>query len=457
MTLSGSTATVDGAGVTVDGDTVTVTAGGTYVLTGSLDGQVVVDSASDDEVKLVLSGAAITSGTGPALTFADAGEAVVVLADGTSNSLTDAATYSDTSDEAPSAALYSTADLTIGGEGALSVTGNNLDGIAGTDGLVISGGTIDVTAVDDGIRGKDHLAITGGTVTVEAGGDALKSTNDTEADSGFIDISGGTLALAAGTDGFDAATDLIVSGGAITVDAADDGLHAELSLVIGDGEITVTRSYEGLEAQYIAVTGGTVDVTAEDDGLNVSAAATATSTDAAADPRQMGGGPGGGMDAIDGLALVTGGTLTIDAGGDGFDSNGNAEITGGTVIVNGPLNDGNGALDVNGTFTVSGGTLIAVGSSGMADTPDADSAQGWVQATVSGSAGSTIQIGNGSSVLAEFTAAKAFSNVVYSGEAVSSGQEYTVTVDGRATTATAGTATAGGMGGMGGGGGRPNR
>ena len=161
--------------------------------------------------------------------------------------------------------------------------------------------------------------------------------------------------------------------------------------------------------------------------------------------------------SYDGLALVSGGTLTIDAGGDGFDSNGSAEITGGTVIVHGPLNDGNGALDVNGTFTISGGTLIAVGSSGMAETPDADSAQGWVQATVSGSAGSTIQISSGSTVLAEYTAEKDFSNVVYSGEGITSGQEYTITVDGQAVTATAGTSTAGGMGGGMGGGGRPNR
>ncbi|MHA6523629.1 carbohydrate-binding domain-containing protein [Tessaracoccus sp. G1721] len=453
ITLSGSTATADGEGVTIDGNTVTITAGGTFVLTGSLNGQVVVDSASDDEVKLVLSDAQITSDTGPAITFADAGEAVVVLADGTSNALTDAASYADTSEEAANAALYSKADLTIGGEGSLSVTGRSLDGIASADGLVIVGGDIQVTAADDGIRGKDHLAITGGTLTVEAGGDALKSTNDTEADSGFIDISGGTLTLAAGTDGFDAATDVIISGGTLTVDAADDGIHAELSLVIGDGEVTVTRSYEGLEAQYIAITGGTIDVTADDDGLNVSAADT-TSTDTASTDRQMGGGPGGGMAAIDGLALVSGGTLTIDAGGDGFDSNGSAEITGGTVIVHGPLNDGNGALDVNGTFTISGGTLLAVGSSGMAETPDESSTQGWVQATVSGSGGSTIQISNGSTVLGEFTAEKDFSNVVYSGEGITSGQEYTITVDGQATTVTAGTATGGGMGG---GGGRPNR
>ena len=160
------------------------------------------------------------------------------------------------------------------------------------------------------------------------------------------------------------------------------------------------------------------------------------------------------MGVIDGSALVSGGTLTIDAGGDGFDSNGDAEITGGTVIVPGPLNDGNGALDVNGTFTISGGTLLAVGSSGMAETPDAESAQGWVQATVSGSAGSTVQILSGSEMVGEFTAEKDFSNVVYSGEGISSGQEYTVAVDGQSVVVTAGTSTGSGMGG---GGGRPNR
>jgi hypothetical protein len=45
------------------------------------------------------------------------------------------------------------------------------------------------------------------------------------------------------------------------------------------------------------------------------------------------------------------------------------------VIVNGPTNDGNGALDYMGTFTIDGGFLVAVGSSGMAMTPTTDSAQ----------------------------------------------------------------------------------
>ena len=77
-------------------------------------------------------------------------------------------------------------------------------------------------------------------------------------------------------------------------------------------------------------------------------------------------------------------------------------ITGGTVVVSGPTNDGNGALDVNGTFTISGGTLLAVGSSGMAVAPDADSEQGWVVATFDSAypAGTVVQFASGDEVIA---------------------------------------------------------
>ncbi|MDP3208817.1 MAG: carbohydrate-binding domain-containing protein, partial [Rhodoglobus sp.] len=63
ITLEGSTASADGEGVVVDGATVTITAVGTYVLTGQLTGQVVVDTAEEGVVALVLDGAQITSST----------------------------------------------------------------------------------------------------------------------------------------------------------------------------------------------------------------------------------------------------------------------------------------------------------------------------------------------------------------------------------------------------------
>ena len=145
----------------------------------------------------------------------------------------------------------------------------------------------------------------------------------------------------------------------------------------------------------------------------------------------------------------TGASYTTNTAGYAVGATDIAIITGGTVIVNGPTNNGNGALDVNGTFTISGGTLVALGSSGMAETPDATSTQGWLQAAPSGQAGAVVQIKSGSTVIAEFTATKAFANVVYSSSAITKGQQYVVSVNGAATTLTAGTAAAGG--GMGGG------
>ena len=112
--------------------------------------------------------------------------------------------------------------------------------------------------------------------------------------------------------------------------------------------------------------------------------------------------------------------MVVTAEGDGLDSNGIATISGGTVVVNGPSGDGNGALDVNGTFTVTGGELLASGSAGMAVSPGETSPQGWVSATLASTvqAGTVVQVVDADgAVVATFTAAKALQSVVYSSSA----------------------------------------
>ena len=174
IVLNGDSIAVEGDGVTVEGSTATIVAAGSYRVTGTLaDGQVVVDTDDDGTVTVILAGAKISSSTSAPLVIADAEAAEVVLEAGTENTLSDATTYvfADPEEDKPSAALFSTSDLTISGSGALTVTGNYNDGIASKDGLTITGGTITVSAVDDGIRGKDTLVIEDGAITVAAGGD----------------------------------------------------------------------------------------------------------------------------------------------------------------------------------------------------------------------------------------------------------------------------------------------
>lgn len=422
ITLSGTTAESDDDAVTAADGTVTITAAGTYVLTGELTGQVVVDSPGDGVVRLVLDDASITSENSAAIDVVDAGSVVVVLADGSSNALADAGTYDDTSEDAPTGTLYSTADLTIGGTGALSVTGNSNNGIVGKDGLVITGGTIDVTSVDDGILGKDYLVLTDGTVTVDATGDTYKSDNTEDAGAGFV----------------------LIEGGDLTVTSEDDGIKGVQVLVTG-GTIDVAGSTEALEGSLIIVDGGDVELHSADDGVNAASSDDTAATD---------GRPGGEMAADDSVALVVnGGTLEVWASGDGLDSNGSATVTGGDITVHGPTTDGNGALDANGAFEVSGGTLVATGSAGMLVAPSTDSAQGWIATALSSTAaaGSEVVVTDADgTVVASFTPGKDAASVVYSSADITAGETYTVTVGGIATTVTAGEAPAGRGGPMGG-------
>ena len=317
ISLEDGGSTVDGSGADVDGDVVSITAPGTYLLSGTLsDGQVVVDSDADGKVVLVLDGVDLTSASSSPLVITEADEAVVVLADGSDNTLSDAAASGsdDEEEDAPNATLFSMADLTIGGEGSLTVHGLSNDAITSKDGLVVLSGELTVDAVDDGIRGKDYLVVEDGTLEVDAGGDGLKADNEDVDEPGWI----------------------LLDGGSVTVTAGSDGAAAVGAIYVVDGELDVPASEEGLEAMLIRITGGSVSVTASDDGLNPTA----------------GTAEGGAEQAEDGVLLdISGGTVQVWAGSDGIDSNGQASITGGTVVVSSAAAmGGNGVFDVNGAF-----------------------------------------------------------------------------------------------------------
>ncbi|GAA3448104.1 carbohydrate-binding domain-containing protein [Planomonospora venezuelensis] len=497
IALGGDSAEATGDGVTVDGSTVTITAAGSYRLSGTLtDGRVVVD-APGATVRLILDGARISSSSTAAIAAVEAERLVVVLADGSRNTLSDASSYADGAEA--DAALFSAGDLTVTGGGALDVHGNGNDAIAGKDGLVIQSGTVTVVeAADDGIRGKDYVVIDGGKVTVTSGGDGIKADNTEDADAGYVSVTGGGVTVTAGGDGVDAATDLVVTGGTLDVtagggsgvtpagetsakglkagvitvleggaagiDASDDAVHsdgavrlagtgltaatggdavhAEGALVIDGGTVDITRSAEGLEGADIVLNSGNVTVVASDDGINAAGGTTGTA--------EAQGGPGGGEPAGDHSVTVTGGTLVIDSAGDGFDSNGTAAISGGTVVVNGPTQSMNGALDVDGSFQISGGVLLASGSAGMVVAPDTGSAQGWVSVTLdtAAQAGTTLQlVDDGGALVATYVTPKTIQNLVFSSADITSGKEYAVHTGGTASgTSTGGLAASGELG-----------
>ncbi|WP_424827369.1 carbohydrate-binding domain-containing protein [Rothia mucilaginosa] len=397
-------------GVTVSDGVITITKAGNYKLTGTYEGQIKVEAADSDMIRLILNNATITNSTGAAINVVEADEVVIYTASGTTNTVSDGSSYSDTASGSPDAAIYSKSDLTLAGEGTLKVEGKYEESIHTSDGLVIASGTLEVSAANTGIKGKDYVDILDGTVTVTASQDGIKATNDSDGNRGWVRLSGGIVNISAG----------------------DDGFKAERVVEISGGTLNITQANEGIEAQYINILDGTVNVTSSDDGINASYSTTtttdsttATSTNQSAQNRQnsapqvpsgsagqasaggqapsgtmgqpqAGGGMGGGgtFEVVDATINISGGTVTVNANGDGIDSNGTATLSGGTLIVNGPFTGGNASLDTNGDLLLNGTTVTAANSGDMFEAPSTNSTSGYVKiSNVSNlSSGTTVQV-----------------------------------------------------------------
>jgi hypothetical protein len=133
---------------------------------------------------------------------------------------------------------------------------------------------------------------------------------------------------------------------------------------------------------------------------------------------------------------INGDYLYVDARGDGLDINGPIDMTGGTVIVNGPTENMNGALDYSNAFNLTGGYLLAVGSAGMAQAPSASSTQYVVMYNfdVQQAAGTLIHIetADGTEILT-FAPTKAYQSVVLSSPALTNEEKCVVYTGGSST------------------------
>lgn len=467
ITLEQTTITTTSADVLISGSTATIQKGGNYRVQGTLsNGELIVD-AKDETIRLILDGAAITNSGGPAILVENSAKTVVCLSSGSSNQLTDGATYTNTSDD-PNAALYSKSDLSIFGEGNLIVKGNYQDGISSKDGLILNSGNIQVTASDDGIRGKDFIIEENANVIVNSGGDAIKSDNEGGSNVGYILISGGRIKAVAGGDGITAQTEVTATAGSIslvtgggssatvganasakgikgltkvsltldscTVSSADDaihsnkevifnsgvyslstnddGVHADASISFNDGNLTILKAYEGFESHVITVNAGNINITSSDDSFNATAGSRTEQND-------------------NSYEYIYGGHLVLNSSaGDPLDSNGSIAMTAGTVIIHGPASQPEVGIDYNGSFNLSGGFIIASGpSSNMTQAPSSGSSQNAVKLLLKSSVAANtlfhVEDADGNEIFC-FSPYRKYQSMVFSSPLLLTGSTYKV-------------------------------
>lgn len=264
----------------------------------------------------------------------------------------------------------------------------------------MSGGNAQSAANDEenseisskGLKADGSIIIKDGSIKIDSNDTCIKAD-------GIVSVDGGSVSLVSNVKkGIKAVGNLFLNGGDVSVNAADEGLESKRIVYVNNGNITVN---------------------AKDDGINA------------------GGGSGGMMGNASEYpyhqVVINGGRLYVNANGDGIDTNGVMTVNGGYTEVYGPTNGGNSALDSNGSIKINGGTILAVGSVGMVETPDSDSAQNVINMAfdTQQSAGTAFEInGSDGSQLVSAQPQKVYQSVIYSSPDIKDGVTYTVTANG---------------------------
>ena len=339
---------------------------------------------------------------------------------------------------------------------------------AGLGNVYVSKGSFTFVTEGDGIDASGIVRIDGGTFDVESGnyrdpeqsadfgeigfggfggrgsgfggwggGSSAASETDSVSTKGIkadkeVDIMGGSFRLVCEDDAIHSDGRVFIGGGSFDISTGDDGIHAdgEIMIYTPDGcDVKINNSYEGIEAPVITVNAGpgSIYVNATDDGFNASNGQGEGGFGGFGGFGGRGQGASGQTSGDSVILTFLSGTVTVNSGGDGIDSNGTVEVKGGLIRVSGPTSNNNGALDYGYKAVITGGTFIACGSSGMAQNFGSGSTQGSILLNCGSVEGGTeVRVTDGGEVIVSFTPAKQFGSILVSTPEMKAGGTYTV-------------------------------
>jgi hypothetical protein len=289
--------------------TLTDTTESTYTISGNVltlnsDGEEYIISGSCTECQIAVAKEITTtitlksitidnSATGP---FVIKKNAVVNLVLEGESTISDKETDESSSDfEGAGLKFKSSSSLTISGSGKLNVISTIKNGIKGAAGanLIINGGTIDITAVNNGLASDNSVIINDGIFTIKTSeGDGIKSDPDEDdtVSEGIITINGGTFNINSYNDGIQAKKKLVITGGNFNIKTYTDGSSSSnfnkdeesakglkcsgnetnnYNLTISGGSFVLNTADDSIHSDgNITITGGTFEISSGDDGVH---------------------------------------------------------------------------------------------------------------------------------------------------------------------------------------------
>lgn len=331
ITLNGNFAQADSTAVSVSDGVVIISQEGSYLLRGELtEGMVIVDTDKKDKVQLILDGVSITSSTSAAIYVRQADKVFITLNDGSSNTLINGGAFINIDKNDIDSVIFSKDDLTINGNGSLTITSPAGHGIVSKDDLRITGGSYNISSAGHGLAGNDAVKIAGGNFILQTGKDGIQADNDEDTALGYVYISGGVYDITATQDGISASANLqiddgrfhmlcgggsqygeehtddmfggmgggpggmggwpgqagsepdntvsakglkstgpmVLNGGSFTLNTADDAVHSNHDLTVTGGDFTIATGDDGFHAdKALTIQNGTIQISESYEGL----------------------------------------------------------------------------------------------------------------------------------------------------------------------------------------------
>ena len=388
------TAQVTGARVAVMQDE-NVATEYTYTLQGSSTSGCFYHSGKY-KMTLVLNGVNLVNPDSAAINIQNSKRIAVQLADGTTNTLADGTANTK------KAAFLVKGHAEFAKGGSLTITGNKKHALACNEYMQVKKtvGNITITsAVADAINVSQYFQMNGGTINIQSCGDDgiqvdAEDTADPELD-GHVLIQGGTLTIngsAASTKCIKAEGNIDITGGTLTLthsgmpswDSTDSkikeaiGISSDRNITINGAEaiVNITTTGDGSRGikcdSTLTATAGTIDIRNNGGWWPYSTVDTTKAKCVKADYAFILNGATMKCTATqdetigvlsDGTVLISGGTLTLNTYDHGIKSEGNMDITGGTInfTVTGAASK---AIKPVGDLHITGGNISGTVSGG---------------------------------------------------------------------------------------------
>lgn len=322
--------------IQLENQSITIDKEGVYRLSGTMtNGQVIVDAEKTDKIQLILDGVNIQCNSSAAIYVKEADKVFITLAPNSKNTLTVSGDY-ESDDNNIDAVLFSKSDITLNGEGSLTVNTEYGNGITSKDDLVIASGNYIISSGEHGLEANDSVRIADGTLNITSGKDGIHGENAEDSSLGFVYIANGDFLINSVTDGISASGILQIVDGNFDITSGGGSQNASTTRIeevppnMGNGEHfnppnskmqegkqpPRKQDFEKPKESPDGISGATISTTRE--------AATSTATEETTSAK--------GIKSAGNLIIING-DFHLDASDDSLHSNTNVHIDGGVFEI----------------------------------------------------------------------------------------------------------------------------